>query len=70
MAPESCTAFDDSLSACRGARAARMRVVGVHDDFFHQDEAAMKGFCDVYIHSFQELLWMPEQREEKRRRRS
>ena len=70
VAPESCTAFDDSLSACRGARAARMRVVGVHDDFFHQDEAAMEGFCDVYIHSFQELLWMPEQREEKRRRRS
>ena len=70
VAPESCTAFDDSLSACRGARAARMRVVGVHDDFFHQDEAAMEDFCDVYIHSFQELLWMPEQREEKRRRRS
>lgn len=68
--PESCTVFDDSLSACRGARAAKMRVVGVYDDFFAQDEEAMRGFCDVYIRSFQELLWMPEQKEEKRRRRS
>ena len=68
--PEACTVFDDSLSACRGARAAKMRVVGVYDDFFAQDEAAMRGFCDVYIQSFQELLWMPEQKEENRRRRS
>lgn len=68
--PESCTVFDDSLSACRGARAAKMRVVGVYDSFFAQDEAAMRGFCDVYIKSFQELLWMPEQKEEKRRRQS
>mgnify|MGYP000394010742 FL=1 len=47
-----------------------MRVVGVYDDFFAQDEEAMRDFCDVYIRSFQELLWMPEQKEEKRRRRS
>lgn len=68
--PEACTVFDDSLSACRGARAAKMRVVGVYDPFFARDEEAMRGFCDVYIKSFQELLWMPEQREEQRRRRS
>ena len=68
--PEACTVFDDSLSACRGARAAKMRVVGVYDPFFARDEGAMRGFCDVYIKSFQELLWMPEQREEQRRRRS
>ena len=24
--PEDCTVFDDSLAACKGARAARMRV--------------------------------------------
>ena len=55
-APEDCTVFDDSLSACRGARAAGMRTVGVYDGFFAQDEAAMRAFCDRYIRSFEELL--------------
>lgn len=55
--PESCTVFDDSLSACRGARAAKMRVIGVYDRFFAQDEKEMRSFCDVYIESFEELLW-------------
>ena len=64
--PESCTIFDDSLSACRGARAARMRVVGVYDSFFARDEREMRSFCDVYIRSFEELLWLPEQRERKK----
>ncbi|MCI8819022.1 MAG: HAD family phosphatase [Oscillibacter sp.] len=58
--PEDCTVFDDSLAACRGARAARMRVVGVYDGLFAQDEAEMRSFCDVYIKGFEELLWMPE----------
>ena len=60
--PEDCTVFDDSLSACRGARSARMRVVAVYDGFFAQDETAMRGFCDVYIKSFEELL-LPPRRE-------
>lgn len=64
--PESCTIFDDSLSACRGARAARMRVVGVYDSFFARDEREMRSFCDVYIRSFEELLWLPEQRDRKK----
>ena len=64
--PESCTIFDDSLSACRGARAARMRVVGVYDSFFARDEREMRSFCDVYIRSFEELLWIPEQRDRKK----
>ena len=59
--PEDCTIFDDSLAACGGARAARMRVVGVYDRFFSQDEKEMRDFCDVYIQSFEELLWMPEE---------
>ena len=61
VAPEDCTVFDDSLSACKGARGAGMRVVGVYDGFFAQDEAAMRGFCDVYIRSFEELLLPPRQ---------
>lgn len=60
--PEDCTVFDDSLAACQGARAARMRVVGVHDNLFAQDETEMRGYCDVYIKSFEELLWMPERK--------
>ena len=39
-----------------------MRVVGVYDPYFAQDERAMRDFCDVYIKSFEELLWMPEER--------
>ena len=59
--PEDCTVFDDSLAACQGARAAKMRVVGVYDSFFARDEKEMRSFCDVYIKSFEELLWLPEQ---------
>lgn len=55
--PEDCTVFDDSIAACKGARAARMRVVGVYDNLFAQDEATMRAFCDVYIKSFEELLY-------------
>ena len=60
--PEDCTIFDDSLAACWGARAAKMRVVGVYDGFFAQDEKEMRAFCDVYIKNFEELLWLPEQK--------
>ncbi len=60
--PEDCTVFDDSLAACLGARAARMRVIGVHDDFFNRDETEMRAFCDVYIESFEELLYPPAQK--------
>lgn len=54
--PEECTIFDDSLSACRGARLAKMRVIGVYDGFFAHDRREMENFCDVYIDSFEELL--------------
>ena len=57
--PEDCTIFDDSLAACQGARRARMRVVGVYDSFFASDEREMRHFCDVYIKSFEELLYDP-----------
>ena len=55
--PEDCTVFDDSLAACRGARAAKMRTVGVYDALFSHDEAELRGCCDIYIKSFEELLW-------------
>ena len=55
--PEECTVFDDSLAACQGARAAKMRVVGVYDGYFAADEREMRRYCDVYIKSFEELLY-------------
>ena len=58
--------FDDSLAACKGARQARMRMVGVYDSFFAADEKEMRGFCDVYIKSFEELLWLPEQKQRRK----
>lgn len=63
--PEDCTIFDDSLAACQGARLAKMRVVGVYDSFFAHDEREMSQFCDVYIHSFEELLLPIEKRKNK-----
>jgi HAD superfamily hydrolase (TIGR01509 family) len=62
VSPEECTVFDDSIAACRGARAAQMRVVGVYDHFFARDEHQLRQFCDVYIHSFEDLLYPPERR--------
>ena len=60
--PEDCTVFDDSLSACKGARAARMRVVGVYDSYFAADEREMRRFCDIYIKGFEELLYSPTEK--------
>ena len=56
VSPENCIVFDDSLSACKGAKAAGMQVIGVYDRFFAADEEAMRSFCDRYIQSFEELL--------------
>jgi hypothetical protein len=35
-----------------------MRVIGVYDGLFAQDEKEMRGYCDVYIKSFEELLFL------------
>lgn len=54
--PEDCTLYDDSVEACRGARAAGMCAVGVFDPFFAGTEPEMRAVCDRYIRSFDELL--------------
>ncbi len=53
---EECTVFDDSVAACRGAKAAGMAVVGVYDPFFAQTEDEMRQVCDRYIMSFEEMV--------------
>ena len=54
--PRECVFFDDSLAACKGAKAAGMTVVGIQDDYFHGSEVDMREICDQYIASFGELL--------------
>lgn len=51
-----CVLFDDSLSACKAAKAAGMTVVGVYDEHFRDSEPDMRELCDQYIEGFQELL--------------
>ena len=54
--PKDCVLFDDSLSACRGAKAAGMTVVGVQDLVFQNAEPDLRELCDQYISGLQELL--------------
>ena len=54
--PKECVFFDDSLTACKGAKAAGMTVVGIRDSYFHGSEADMREVCDQYISGFEELL--------------
>ena len=52
---EDCTVYDDSVAACRGAKAAGMQVVGVYDTYFDMTVEEMQQVCDKYIRSFEEL---------------
>ena len=54
--PRECVLFDDSLSACKAAKAAGMTVVGVHDGWFSDTSVDMREVCDQYIKEFGELL--------------
>ena len=56
VAPEDCTLYDDSVEACRGAKAAGMHAVGVYDPYFAGTEPEMQAGCDRYIRSFEELI--------------
>ena len=56
VSPEDCTLYDDSVEACRGAKAAGMRTVGVYDPYFAATEEEMRAVCGRYIRSFEELL--------------
>ena len=56
VVPEDCTLYDDSVEACRGAKAAGMRAVGVYDPFFAATETEMRAVCSRYIRSFEELV--------------
>ena len=59
VSPRDCVLFDDSLSACKGAKAAGMTVVGVYDPnrAFPGEDADMRELCDRYILDFKELIF-------------
>ena len=57
VAPADCTLYDDSVEACRGAKAAGMHTVGVADPYFASTADEMARTCDRYISSFGELLY-------------
>ena len=56
VTPAECIIYDDSVAACRSARAAGMTVVGVYDAFFHVSWEEMQAVCHRCIRSFEELL--------------
>ena len=56
VAPADCTLYDDSVEACRGAKAAGMHAVGVYDPYFAGTEPEMQAVCDRFIRSFEELI--------------
>lgn len=56
VSPKKCVLFDDSLSACKAAKAVGMTVVGVYDPFFRDTAPDMRELCDQYIESFAHLL--------------
>ena len=55
-APEDCTLFEDSPGACKTAREAGIRVVGVYDAFYDAWQDNLKANCHRYIRGFDELL--------------
>lgn len=55
-ATKDCVLFDDSLTACKAAKAAGMTVVGVYDQHFKDSEPDMRELCDQYIYGFGDLL--------------
>ena len=53
---EDCTLFEDSPGACRTAREAGIRVVGVYDPFYADYQEELRAVSHRYIRSFTELL--------------
>jgi HAD superfamily hydrolase (TIGR01509 family) len=56
VSADQCLFFDDSPVSCAGAKEAGLKVVGVHDRLFAQEEETLRGLCDQYIINFGELL--------------
>jgi len=53
--PAQCIVFEDILPAVIGAKAAGMKVVGVHDLYSEEDACRIKEHADHYILRYEEL---------------
>lgn len=54
--PSGCIFADDNINACRTAKLAGMKVIGVFDESSADCVSEMKQLCDEYIYKFEELL--------------
>ena len=55
VSPDQCIVFEDILPAIIGAKAAGMKVVGVHDPNSEEDASKIKEYADHYILKYEEL---------------
>lgn len=56
VSPEECIVFEDILPAVIGAKAAGMRVVGIHDDYSSYQKSEICTIADKYIYEYSELM--------------
>lgn len=56
VAPEECIVFEDILPAVKGAKAANMKVVGIHDEHSKRQHEEMKKEADLFILEYNELI--------------
>lgn len=54
--PSECIVFEDILPAVKGAKAAGMKVIGVHDSYSEFQKEDIMRTADKYISDFQECL--------------
>lgn len=53
--PLHCIVFEDILQAVKGAKAAGMKVIGVHDSYSQGEKESIINLADCYIHQYDEL---------------
>lgn len=55
LKPKECAVFEDILPAIKGAKAAGMTVIGVHDLYSEYQKEAIMALADMYICKYEEL---------------
>jgi len=56
VSPKECVVFEDILPAVKGAKAAGMRVVAVHDVYSECNKDEMTTLSDLYIYEYDSFL--------------
>lgn len=56
LKPKECVVFEDILPAVKGAKAAGMTVVGVHDSYSEYQKEDIINSADMYILQYRELI--------------